>query len=66
MGSAKVKLNIRPEVSETIAWSLFRGSQEELQRLVEDHHAMVRFLTLEEREAVCQAWKVLEEVEEMT
>jgi len=66
MNRAKVRLNIRPEVSETIAWSLFKDSQEELEYLIEGHHSMTTPLSLEEREAVCYAWKVIEGTEDIT
>ena len=66
MNRAKVKLNIRPEISEAIAWSLFKNSQEELESLIEGHHSMTTPLSLEEREAVCHAWKVLEGTEDFT
>jgi len=66
MSKTEIKSNIRPEISEAIAWSLFRSTQYELERLIEDHHKLAYLLTLEEREAICEAWKILEEIQDIT
>ena len=62
MSKADINPAIRAEISEVIAWSLFRGSQEELERMIESHHSMTIYpLSLEEREAICEAWTIIEE-----
>jgi len=47
---------VRREVSETIAWAKYHGEERELENLIERHRYDKDGLSLEEREAVTQAW----------
>ena len=47
---------VRREVSETIAWAKYHGEERELENLIERYRYDKDGLSLEEREAVTQAW----------
>tara|TARA_Y100000034_G_C6801811_1_gene359688 strand:- start:312 stop:521 length:210 start_codon:yes stop_codon:yes gene_type:complete len=48
---------VRREVSETIAWAKYHGEERELENLIERYRCdKDDGLSLEEREAVTQAW----------
>lgn len=56
-GTAK---KVRREVSETIAWAKYHRDERELENLIERYHYDKDGLSLEEREAITQAWTELQ------
>jgi hypothetical protein len=55
------KKDVRRMITERIAWALFHQDQFELGLMIEDHYSNLFRLTFDEREIVCEAWKLLEE-----
>ena len=47
---------VRREVSEAIAWAKYHCDERELENLIERYHYDKDGLSLEEREAITQAW----------
>ena len=54
------KKDIRYDVSERITWALFRQDQLDLGLMIDSHYKNTCQLTLDERQAVCDAWQFLE------
>ena len=52
--------DIRYDVSERITWALFRQDQQDLGMMIEGHYNNKCYLSLDERQAVCDAWQFLE------
>ena len=55
------KKEVRRWISERVAWALFHQDQLELGLMIEDHYTNIFRLSFDERETVCEAWKLLEE-----
>ena len=53
------KKDIRYDVSERITWALFKQDQFDLGLMIESHYNKC-YLSLDERQAVCDAWQFLE------
>ena len=54
------KKDIRYDISERITWAIFKQDQYELGIMIDSHYKNKCPLTLDEREAVCDAWQFLE------
>ncbi len=52
---------IRRDVAERVAWAAFKGDQLDLGLMIESHYKKSFYLTFDERELICTAWKELEE-----
>ena len=56
------KRKVRQLISERVAWAIFHQNQLELGLMIEDHYRSRLHLSFDERETVCDAWNLLEEV----
>ena len=54
------KKDIRRDVSERLAWALFNKDQYGLGLMIEDHYKRLYLLSFDERQAICDAWTILE------
>ena len=55
------KKEIRRDVAERVAWAAFKGDQLDLGLMIESHYKKSFYLTFDERELICTAWKEIEE-----